>query len=92
MSEIIKAYGWTSTPRDIDAIIALRENKEAPKPVLVSSIELPSSPLAKATLEYARNELPVETFHHSMRVFYYGIVTPYSKASRLILIILQAWQ
>ena len=41
-------------------------------PVTVSSITLPSSNLSKAVYDYAKRELAVETFNHSMRVFYYG--------------------
>ena len=38
----------------------------------MSSIKLPGSPLVKAVHEYVKKELPIETFNHSMRVYYYG--------------------
>jgi hypothetical protein len=69
----IEKYGWTAVPVDLKTLLSLSDTASNPaKPIPVSSIPAPSSPLAKAVREHARKELPIETFNHSMRVFYYG--------------------
>ncbi|KAH7330083.1 hypothetical protein BKA65DRAFT_508442 [Rhexocercosporidium sp. MPI-PUGE-AT-0058] len=69
----IEKFGWTAVPRKISTLLEQSQASSGPaKPVLVSSISLPDSPLAKAVHEYAKKELATETFNHSMRVFYYG--------------------
>ena len=69
----IEKYGWTAVPRKTSALLEQFHVSGNPPVVSVSSIQLPSSPLCKAVHGYALRELPVETFNHSMRVFYYGI-------------------
>lgn len=76
MSEAIKLYGWEAKPRDPAVFLEGKKNFKDPVPQTVESIKLPDSPIAKAVLEYARKELNAETFNHSMRVFYYGILPP----------------
>jgi len=72
-SRTIATYGWEGVPRKVETLLAQSEASSSfPKPLLVSRILLPDSPLARAVHEYAKAELPIETFHHSMRVFYYG--------------------
>ena len=71
--EDIKAYGFTALPRPMDALIASRKDPKPPIPLTTEDIPIPSSPLVTAILKYAKHELPVETFNHSMRVFYYGM-------------------
>lgn len=72
-------YGWTAVPRDVKLLLKQSEGYQSgPAPaMLVSDPELatPESKLAKEVFEYAKKELPVETFHHSMRVYYYGMNT-----------------
>lgn len=68
----IKEHGWTAQPRDPAAVLKGQKNIEDPQPQLVENIDLPDSPLAKAITEYAKRELPEQTFNHSMRVYYYG--------------------
>lgn len=68
----IEKYGWTAVPHKVSALLQQSEAKGAAPAIAVSSIPLPSSPLSKAVHEYAQRELPIETFNHSMRVFYYG--------------------
>jgi cyanamide hydratase len=68
----VKAYGWTALPRKVEALLATRTDVKPPSPVLVASVPLPDSPLARALQTYAKKELQPETFNHSMRVFYYG--------------------
>jgi cyanamide hydratase len=70
----IEKYGWTAVPRKFDTLLAQSQAASAgpAKPISVASIQLPDSPLVKAVHEYAKKELAIETFNHSMRVFYYG--------------------
>ncbi|KAK8196712.1 hypothetical protein M8818_006879 [Zalaria obscura] len=79
MSKTEEEYGWTAVPRSLAKLVASRENKQSPKPIKIEEIPLPDSPLVQSVLQYAKENLPRETFHHSMRIFYYGTVT----ASRL---------
>jgi hypothetical protein len=68
----VEKYGWTAVPRKVDALLQQSEAAGPAKPLSVSSIKLPDSPLVKAVHEYAKKELAIETFNHSMRVYYYG--------------------
>jgi hypothetical protein len=69
----VEEYGWTAVPRKIDVLLKQSE-AEGPPPVMkVEDILVPDTPLAKKVQEYAKEELPVGTYHHSMRVFYYGM-------------------
>ncbi|KAG0649570.1 Urea hydro-lyase [Hyphodiscus hymeniophilus] len=73
----IEEYGWTAVPVDLQTLLSQSPTASAPaKPISVSSIVLPSSELAVAVQQYAKKELPIETFNHSMRVFYYGEHAP----------------
>lgn len=69
----IEAYGWQAVPRKVESLLADSTASSSPaKPISVSSIKLPDSELAVKVREYAEKELPIPTFHHSMRVYYYG--------------------
>jgi cyanamide hydratase len=70
----IEAYGWTAVPRNTEFLKAdsAASTAGAAPPMSISSLPLPSSPLAKSVLAYAQQELGIETFNHSMRVYYYG--------------------
>jgi len=68
----IETYGWTAVPRKVETLLRQSQISGPAKPMSVSSVKLPDSPLVKAVHEYAKKELPIETFNHSMRVFYYG--------------------
>lgn len=69
----VEKYGWTAVPVDLKTLLSQVDAFSKPAaPVSVSSIPLPDSSLAKEVHKYAQKELPVETFHHSMRVYYYG--------------------
>jgi len=72
--QAIEKYGWTAVPRKVETLLQESHVSSAglAKPIAVSSIKIPDSPLAIAVHKYAKKELPTETFHHSMRVFYYG--------------------
>lgn len=64
-------YGWTAVPRSQKDLLSSVEWSET-APVTVAQLSLPNSALAKEVYDYAKAELPEETFNHSMRVFYYG--------------------
>lgn len=70
--EDIEAYGFAALPRSTAALLATRKDPQTPTELGVDDIPIPDSALVKKVLEYAKKELPVETFNHSMRVFYYG--------------------
>ncbi|KFY65478.1 hypothetical protein V496_02535, partial [Pseudogymnoascus sp. VKM F-4515 (FW-2607)] len=69
----IKAYGLTAYPRSSASLLSSRVEPKEPHALGVDDIPLPDSALVGKVIEYAKEELPVETFNHSMRVFYYGI-------------------
>jgi hypothetical protein len=69
----VEKYGWTAVPRDVGTLLQQSQASSGPaKYIAASSIKLPDSPLVQAVHEYAKKELPLETFNHSMRVYYYG--------------------
>ncbi|KAH6678427.1 cyanamide hydratase family HD domain-containing protein [Halenospora varia] len=69
----IQTYGWTPVPRDLSILLKEQSQASGNAPtVTVSSIPLPSSELATKLHEYAKKELALQTFNHSMRVYYYG--------------------
>ena len=68
----IEKYGWTAVPRKVSTLLSQSTVSGSAKPISVSSIPLPDSALATQVQEYAKRELSVETYNHSMRVFYYG--------------------
>jgi len=74
MSNPVEAYGWTAVPRKISTLLAnsAASSSSPAEPLSISALPLPDSPLAKAVHQYAQSELQVETFNHSMRVYYYG--------------------
>ena len=57
-----------------------------PEAVKVVDIEMPDSTLAKEVMAYAEKELGIETFNHSMRVFYYGEYRELKKNSMALLV------
>ena len=69
---IHETHGWTAMPRDVSVFLGDTKGLKAPLPQTVDSIAFPTTPLARAVLDYAREELREETFNHSMRVYYYG--------------------
>jgi cyanamide hydratase len=71
MAEPIDANGWTPVPRSMDQLLAHVKAADT-QPYTVDEIALPQSRAARAAEEYAKEHLPLPTFNHSMRVFYYG--------------------
>lgn len=68
----IEMYGWTAVPRKVSDLLQQSQASGPAPAISVSSTPLPSSALSKAVHEHAQRELPIETFNHTMRVFYYG--------------------
>ncbi|KAF7853386.1 hypothetical protein EAF04_010680 [Stromatinia cepivora] len=70
----IESYGWTPVPASLSLLIQSSPSTHKPAPSLqTTDLPFPSSSLVKSVQEYAKQELPQETFHHSMRVYHYGI-------------------
>lgn len=64
----VDEYGWTSTPCDASQL----KLSKPPTPQLIKDLRFPHTAVAKASVEYANSELPLHTYNHSMRVYYYG--------------------
>lgn len=70
----IESYGWTSVPASLSLLIQSSSSASTPvKPLKISDLPLPTSSLVKGVQQYAHTELPKETYHHSMRVYHYGV-------------------
>ena len=69
----IQEYGWGAVPCDPKQWVAMKKSTKPPVPQLVEDTPLPDTPIVKVAMEYAKAELPTQTFSHSMRVFYYGM-------------------
>lgn len=75
-------YGWKSVPRSQEAVFKLRTKNASAQTQSIDELPVPSSQLAKAVQEYARKELIPETFHHSMRVYHYGMTLHFLRIVR----------
>jgi len=71
MSDPIEKYGWSAIPRSQSKLLE-RVKPKTPKPIAMSEVTPPSSPVVRKVHDYVKERLPEETFNHSMRVFYYG--------------------
>ena len=78
----VEKYGWTAAPRKVELLLQQSEASGPAKPISASSIKLPDSALVKAIHEYAKKELAIETFNHSMRVYYYGNISTISLCNK----------
>lgn len=76
MTSPIEKHGWTAVPRSLEKLLAERHEKREPWPLKVEDISLPDGELVGKVMEYARSHLPAQTFNHSMRVFFYGMLVP----------------
>lgn len=72
MSDTIEQFGFTAVPRSLDKLIATQSTRKTSRPVTVDEVEFPDTPLARSIHAYAKENLPRQTYNHSMRVFYYG--------------------
>ena len=73
MSDPIQLHGFTALPRDTKVLLNGQKNIHAPTPISINQIQVPSTPLATATHDYAKMSLSPPTYAHSMRVYYYGL-------------------
>lgn len=69
MADATVKYGFTT----LDADVKSPPPKPSPSPVQISSLQPPSTPLAKRVTEYVRSKLSTKTFNHSLRVYSYGL-------------------
>ncbi|KAF9367687.1 hypothetical protein CPB97_005417 [Podila verticillata] len=72
MSSAIQ-YGWTAVPRDTAKFVALLSPSNT-KPAAVSSVSIPSTPLAQKITALATQHLPLQTVNHCYRVYIYGSI------------------
>ena len=74
MSDEIRSYGWTAVPRDRSNVPSA-EKAAAPQ-TNAAAVDItgiwPDNELTKKAREYAKRELPTETYNHSLRVYAYG--------------------
>ncbi|KAI1256235.1 hypothetical protein MGN70_002398 [Eutypa lata] len=69
----IAKHGWTAVPVDANAILKGRSYVHKPQPRLVSDMLFPSDdPVVAKVQDYAKKHLILQTYHHSMRVYYWG--------------------
>ncbi|KAL4933230.1 putative urea hydro-lyase/cyanamide hydratase [Aspergillus undulatus] len=75
MTDQTKEYGLTAVPANTETLFnqANLSIKPAAPFIPVSETPIPDTPLSKRIQEYARSHLPEPTFHHSMRVYHYGL-------------------
>lgn len=71
--ESVTIHGWTAVQRDPKVLLSGKAYIHKPSALLVEDIGFPSDDNLVARIqEYAKAKLAPPTFHHSMRVFYYG--------------------
>ncbi|KAI9375923.1 hypothetical protein BJX61DRAFT_41656 [Aspergillus egyptiacus] len=76
MTDPITTHGFTPVPSDPAALFNLAKptsKTTTPEPTPVSATPIPNSPLAQRIQKYARDHLPQPTYHHSLRVYHYGL-------------------
>lgn len=73
----IEAYGWQAVPRSNAAILNMAQKFEEAPVFRFPELEqnLTQTDLTQKVEKYAKEQLPMETFNHSMRVFLYGMFT-----------------
>lgn len=71
----IAANGWTSTPANAGAIFGDQPFTNKPESLYLTDIKFPfDDPTVAKTLKYSKETLHPETFNHSMRVYFYGML------------------
>ncbi|KAL6792117.1 hypothetical protein J3E68DRAFT_442782 [Trichoderma sp. SZMC 28012] len=68
----IAQNGWSSLPLDPSQLWGGKPFRKIPGPILVDDIKFPEDPIAIEVQKYAKEMLPIQTFNHSMRVFYFA--------------------
>ncbi|KAL5340217.1 hypothetical protein BJX70DRAFT_127855 [Aspergillus crustosus] len=74
-SDPVTEHGWTAVPANIQTLFEQTNlgTKPSPAPTPVSSTPIPTTPLAQRIKKYAQSHLPKPTYHHSLRVYHYGL-------------------
>lgn len=72
-SESTSLYGFTPVLSSASALLKIDPPLAAPVAIAVAEMPVPSTPLAQRIHVYARAQLPVPTYNHSLRVYHYGI-------------------
>lgn len=71
----IAANGWTSVAANAGAIFGDQPFINKPGALALTDIKFPfDDPTVAKTLKYAKETLHPETFNHSMRVYFYGML------------------
>lgn len=80
----IEAYGWQAMPRSNAAILNMAQKFEEAPVFRFPELEqnLTQTDLTQKVEKYAKEQLPMETFNHSMRVFLYGTSTSHFLLTR----------
>lgn len=65
--------GWTALPLDASKLFNGKPYRTTPSSLKVADITFPQNdPIVSKIQNYAKEKLPIETYNHSMRVYYYG--------------------
>ncbi|KAJ5883725.1 urea hydro-lyase/cyanamide hydratase [Penicillium subrubescens] len=77
MPNPLTLYGLTPVPASSQTLLtstpAYPPPNTAPIPILVSDTPIPNTRLATRINAYAQAHLPPPTYHHSLRVYHYGL-------------------
>ncbi len=72
-SDPVAEHGWTAVPLDPNAIFKGKPYLNPPTPLLVRDMPFPSDdPIVVQAQQYAKEQLPQQTYNHGMRVYYWG--------------------
>ncbi|KAL4734432.1 hypothetical protein BDV11DRAFT_54919 [Aspergillus similis] len=75
MSDSIAEHGLTPVSANTNTLFNEVDLKARSPPIAisVSDTPIPDTPLCRRIQEYARSRLPQPTYHHSLRVYHYGL-------------------
>lgn len=68
----LEQHGWPAVSRSLSTLLSSRPRPTPSTPLNVSDIPVPQSPLIDQVTAYAKQRLSRQTFHHSMRVYYFS--------------------
>ncbi|KAB5577497.1 hypothetical protein GE09DRAFT_1168455 [Coniochaeta sp. 2T2.1] len=72
--DTVALHGWTAVPVDCNAILNGKPYINKPTPLLVKDINLPlDDPIVAHVHAYAKEKFSLQTFNHSMRVYYFSM-------------------
>lgn len=66
-------YGFNPLPRSQEKL--LRGHRKDSPYISLEDIPVPDTKIVRAVDEYVKKELSLETYNHSVRVYYYGTIT-----------------